>query len=261
MSDSAVAAAGSRRTATIFGVSITVCTLGEGIDMLEEMIASPGSKLLVLANAHTLNLAYERGDYRKALREAGLVLRDGSGMSWALRRRGIDPLHNFVGTDFIPDLCRHTAHKGYRFYILGARPGISEIVASRLGSIAPGITVAGHRHGYFREDEEGEVIDEINSAHPDILLVAMGNPRQEIWIAKNLGRLRVPVCIGVGALFDYMSGQVPRAPQWMLRAGLEWVFRLLVEPRRLWRRYVVGNPKFIMRVLRELHEKSPREYG
>ncbi len=247
----------NRKITTIFGIPITICTFNEAIKLIEEMIHNKKPRLIVLANSHTLNLAYERHDYRQVLKEDCLVLRDGTGTSWAIKKKGIHPLHNFVGTDFIPDFCKYTARKGYRIYLLGSRPDVCETAARRLRALAPGTVVAGHHHGYFRDEQTAEIINKINKARADILLVAMGNPKQEIWITRNLDRLNVPVCIGVGALFNYLSGRQARAPQWMLSAGMEWVFRLLAEPKRLWKRYLIGNPKFVMRIYRE-HVNSCR---
>ena len=241
----------------IFSVPFTICNFADGIRRIEKIIADRKPHLLVLANTHTLNLAYEISEFKEVLTgEKSLVLRDGIGIAWALKKRDISPLHNFVGTTFIPEFCKATSHRGYRVYLLGARPGIAELAAKKLSSLAPGIVIAGFHHGYFPEGQTAEIISRINDSVPHILLVAMGNPKQELWIAKNLHRLNAPLCIGVGGMFDYLSGLVPRAPGWMLQARMEWVFRLLIEPRRLWKRYIIGNPKFIMRVYRECLGKN-----
>lgn len=241
----------TKRTVSIFSVPISVCTLIEGIGFIEEMIDNGMPQLVVLANVHTLNLAYEQSEYRKVLMEAGLVLRDGTGVRWALKRKGVDALHNFVGTDFIPAFFKNTAHKRYRVFFLGSKSGVAEIAANRLVTLVTEVVISGVHHGYFPKDKTNEIIYKINKTRPDILLVAMGNPKQELWIAHNLHRLNVPVCMGVGALFDYLSERLTRAPNWMLTAGTEWIFRLLTEPKRLWKRYLIGNPKFIIRVWRE----------
>lgn len=244
------------KTADIFGIRITVCTLVKGISLIEEMIQNKRPQLVILANAHTLNLAFEQDSFKKLLTEAGLVLRDGAGVSWALKKKGILPLHNFVGTDFIPDFCRHTVHKNYKIFLLGSRPGVASAAADKLRSLAPGLIIGGSINGYFRQNETDKIINQINKTESDVLLVAMGNPKQERWIADNLCRLNTPVCIGVGALFDYLGGRVTRAPEWMLNNGMEWIFRLVTEPTRLWKRYIIGNPKFLMRVRRELSESK-----
>jgi exopolysaccharide biosynthesis WecB/TagA/CpsF family protein len=236
---------------SIFDIPITLGTLDEGVMLIENLVSDKTPKLVVLANAHTLNLAYEQEEYKSVLNAAALVLRDGTGVSWAVKRKGMAPGHNFVGTDFVPDFCRYTSQKGYRFFFLGSEPGVAEAARKNLESLVPDVVVTGHHHGYFDDDQSAGIIDTINATASDILLVAMGNPRQEQWIAGHLDRLNVPVCIGVGALFDYLSGRVTRAPRWMLDSGLEWIFRLLLEPGRMWKRYLIGNIKFIMRSVRE----------
>jgi len=237
--------------ASIFNIPITLCTLDEGIKSIEDLVSDKTPKLVVLANAHTLNLVYEREEYKRVLTAAALVLRDGTGVAWAVRRKGMPPGHNFVGTDFVPDFCRHTSDKGYRFFLLGSKPGVAEAACKNLAALVPDVVVSGHHHGYFNDDESAKIIETINASASDILLVAMGNPRQEQWIAGHLDCLNVPVSIGVGALFDYLSGRVRRAPRWMLNLSLEWVFRLLLEPGRMWKRYLIGNIKFILRNVRE----------
>jgi exopolysaccharide biosynthesis WecB/TagA/CpsF family protein len=222
------------------------------VGIIEEIIKRRRPSLIVLANAHTLNIAYEDMSYKQILRNARVIFRDGAGVEWALKIRGIPGLHNFCGTDFIPDFCKFTASKKYRYYLLGSKPDVCRVAAEKLDALAPGIIVSGYHHGYFPHEQTTEIVDRINKSRSDVLLVAMGNPKQEFWIWDNLDRLTVPACIGVGALFDYLSGAVRRAPPWMLRARMEWMFRLITEPRRLWKRYLVGNPKFIIRNHNEL---------
>lgn len=237
--------------AFLFGVPITICSLDMGIRLIEEIIKEKRPKLVVLANAHTLNLACELELYRKVLKNAGLILRDGTGVGWALRRKGSKPGHNFVGTDFIPVFCKRTNGKKYKLFMLGARPGLAERAAKTIKRLAPEIQITGCHHGYFNDRQRYGIINKVNQTNSDILLVAMGNPKQEIWIESCLEEINVPACIGVGALFDYLSGHMVRAPRWVLNAGMEWVFRLAVEPKRLWKRYVIGNLKFIFRVYQE----------
>lgn len=235
----------------IFGLQIEICTFVEGVEIIEKLIQNKKPQLVVLANAHTLNLAHEQKEFKRVLQRAALVLRDGTGVGWAVKRKGILPQHNFVGTDFVPDFCKYTAKKGYRFFLLGAKPGVAEVAANKLEKLAPGVIITGYHHGYFKKNETDEIISRMNKTRSDILLVAMGNPRQEIWIERYMDKINVPVGIGVGALFDYLSGRVVRAPRLMLNAGMEWACRLVVEPKRLWKRYLIGNAKFIFRVYRE----------
>lgn len=237
----------------IFGVPVSLVEFDTAVKLIENLIQKRASKFVAIVNVNTLNYAYQNKRYRQILQSADLILRDGTGVKWAANKMGADPKNNFVGTDFIPRFCNATSSKRYRVFLFGARPGIAGSAAKKLQRLAPGLLIAGYQHGYFDKDEEPCIINEISNSNSDILLVALGNPSQETWIAKNLYKLNVPLCIGVGALFDYLSGRVPRAPNWMLDAGIEWLFRLLIEPKRLWKRYLLGNPLFIFRVYREIY--------
>jgi len=233
---------------SLLDVVINKCTAEDAIKKIEGFLHLQEPHQVFIVNAHTLNLAWENPRYRDILNSADLVLNDGVGLNWAARLFGDSFLENLVGTDFIPKLMAEFQKKGYSFYFLGSRPGVAERAAHNLRRKFPNLRILGTHHGYFGPEEEGQIISEINRLKPDILLVGFGNPLQEEWIHRNFKSLNARVSIGVGAFFDYMSGRVRRAPRWMLDHGMEWVFRLLVEPKRLWRRYLVGNPKFIFRV-------------
>jgi exopolysaccharide biosynthesis WecB/TagA/CpsF family protein len=238
---------GDDRTIPVLGVPFTLCSLDEGVGRVRDMIASARPHHVVLANAHTLNVAWSDRSYHRVLRDADLVLRDGVGIEMAVRLAGKDPRHNFVGTDFVPAFLERLAPAGVRVFLFGAEPGVTEGAARVLEARAPGARIVGMAPGY---GDLGRIVQQVRASRPDVFLAALGNPLQERWIDQHLDQLDVPVSIGVGALFDYLAGRVPRAPRWMLRARVEWLFRLAVEPRRLWRRYVMGNPRFVWRVLR-----------
>jgi exopolysaccharide biosynthesis WecB/TagA/CpsF family protein len=231
----------------VLGVPFTLCGFAEAVDRIRDMIASGRPHQLVLANAHTLNLAADDPSYRRVLAEADLVLRDGVGVELAARLARIEAGHNFVGTDFVPRLLEHLGPQDVRVFLFGARAGVAEHAADALRGRGPHVHIVGTAPGY---GDFPRVARQIRAARPDVLLVALGNPMQERWIDEHHGELGVPVSIGVGALFDYLAGRVRRAPHWVLRVRAEWLFRLLVEPKRLWRRYVMGNPRFVWRVLR-----------
>jgi len=233
----------------ILGVTFADVSYEEAAGRLRGMLAGASAHQVVLANAHTLNLACDDPEYRRRLQRASLVLRDGIGLKLASIWGGQTVGYNFVGTDFVPRVL-HDLPPGSTVFLFGARPGVAERAARRLSESCPRIRIAGTQDGYAAALDT-EVLHRINTLAPDVLLVALGNPDQETWIADNLGALKVKVAIGVGALFDYLAGEVQRAPGWMRQIGAEWVFRLLVEPRRLWRRYLVGNVKFIARVALE----------
>ena len=177
-----------------------------------------------------------------------LVLNDGTGVRWAARWQGQPFEHNHVGTDLVPDLCGEGLRWGMRVFLLGGRPGVAERAAGALVSRFPGVVIAGHHHGYVGLSDDERVCRTINEARPDLLLVAMGNPLQEMWIDRNLRGLERGVALGVGGLFDHLAGSLRRAPRWVRSAGCEWVQILLQQPHK-WRRYVLGNPVFLYRMI------------
>jgi exopolysaccharide biosynthesis WecB/TagA/CpsF family protein len=232
---------------SVLGVPFTLCAVSDAVDRISDMLVSGGSHQVVIANAHTLNLAADDPAYRGVLAGADLVLRDGVGVELAARLAGVEAGHNFVGTDFVPELLRRLGPRDVRVFLFGAEPGVAEQAADALRARGAHVNIVGTAPGY---GEVARVARQIRAARPDVLLVALGNPTQECWIDEHREELGVPVSIGVGALFDYLAGRVRRAPQWVLRLRAEWLFRLVVEPKRLWRRYVMGNPRFVWRVLR-----------
>jgi exopolysaccharide biosynthesis WecB/TagA/CpsF family protein len=237
------------RDVRILGVPFTLASFEQATARIEALVRRRGpTSQVVLANAHTLNLAAADPGYRDVLARAALVLRDGVGVELAARLAGARPGYNFVGTDFVPALLRvlGAREEGVSVYLLGGRDGVALEAARRLRRETPGVRVGGVEAGYG--DLDGAVA-RISAACPDVLLVALGNPLQEQWIGRHGDELGAGVAIGVGALFDYLAGRVPRAPGWVLRLRGEWLFRLVVEPRRLWLRYVVGNPRFLLRLL------------
>jgi N-acetylglucosaminyldiphosphoundecaprenol N-acetyl-beta-D-mannosaminyltransferase len=240
-------AAGGKRV-MVLGIPLLLCSFEQAVARIRTMISIRFPQHVVLANAHTLNLACEHPAYRSVLRRAAIVLRDGVGVELAVRHRGLSPAHNFVGTDFVPAMLNALGPRELRVFLLGGRNGVAEAAGKILASRMPHLRLVGAANGY---GARVFAIEQIRETRPDVLLVGLGNPMQERWIDAHLGRLGVPVSIGVGALFDFLAGRVPRAPRWLLRLRGEWLFRLAVEPRRLWRRYVLGNPRFLWRALHD----------
>ncbi len=234
------------RQLVVLGVPFTLCSFSGAVGRVRGMIATGRPHQVVLANAHTLNLACGDPAYRGLLQEADLVLRDGAGIELAARLARADAGHNFVGTDFVPELLAALGPAEVRVFLFGGRQEVTEQAARMLARRGRHVRIVGAAPGYGAFER---VVQQVRAARPHILLVALGNPLQEQWIETHLAQLGVPVSIGVGALFDYLAGRVPRAPRWMLRLRVEWLFRLVVEPRRLWRRYVMGNPRFVWRLI------------
>ena len=233
----------------ILGVEIDNVSRLEALARMESLLYSGGGPRQVsFVYADCLNRSYTDARYREVLNKSSLVLGDGTGIRIASSMLGTPVRENQCGTDVTPEFLART--NGARVFLLGSKEPVVQQAAEKMSREFPAITVCGVQHGYFQSDDE--VIAKINAAKPDILLVGMGAPRQEIWIDENLHRLNVKICCGLGAFFDFYSGSVPRAPQWMLDRGMEWIYRLCGEPRRLWRRYLIGNFLFLGRVYRQL---------
>lgn len=211
---------------------------------LDDCAARRRSVYLAFANAHTLNQARRQPAYQNTLRHF-LVVNDGVGMDIASRwRYGHTFPENLNGTDFVPRWLRESRQR-LRVFLLGARPEVVEAAHARCRELFPHHDWVGRAHGYFRPEDEAALCERIRRAAPDVLLVAMGNPLQEHWIARCAPAAGAPVAIGVGALFDFWSGTAKRAPDWVRAMKLEWLYRLWREPRRMWRRYLLGNMLFL----------------
>jgi N-acetylglucosaminyldiphosphoundecaprenol N-acetyl-beta-D-mannosaminyltransferase len=236
---------------TLLGVSIVNTTLREAIDFIVARVRDDASSLVAFVNPDCLNIACKHEEYHGVLERAACVWPDGIGINLGCRMLGLSLRENVNGTDMFPRLCERAVEENLSLYLLGARPGIARKTADTMRARYPGLGIAGTRDGYFRPEEEDSVIETINASGADILLAAFGAPRQELWLARHQARLRPRVLMGVGGLFDFYSGSIPRAPIWMREVGLEWTWRLMQEPGRMWRRYLVGNPLFLYRVYRQ----------
>ncbi len=237
------------RVIQLFGLDITDTRIERAAAWLVQRAGHRLQTSVAFLNAHCVNVAYRDVGYRVALEKMGRVYADGIGMRIAAGVAGAELQDNVNGTDLFPVLCREAAHAGVSLYLLGAREGIAAAAGQRMSTATTGLKIAGTHHGYIASPEmEEAAIAAINASGAGILLVALGVPQQERWIARNRHRLDVPVVLGVGGLFDYYSGRIQRAPLMLRKVGLEWAWRLAIEPRRLARRYVLGNAVFLARL-------------
>jgi N-acetylglucosaminyldiphosphoundecaprenol N-acetyl-beta-D-mannosaminyltransferase len=237
------------QTLEVLRVPIARVTSDQALAEVERLYERDEPAFIAHTNAHTVNLAYEDPEYLGVLRRADLVLNDGKGMMLAARILGNRLPRDMNGNYFTPLLLERCAQRGWPVFFLGAGPGVAAEAAAMLGERFPGLKVAGTHDGFFATDEDA--IAAIREAAADVVLVGMGNPLQERWIDRCLDRTGARIGVGVGAFFDFITGNVPRAPDWMNRYGLEWLHRLVQEPKRMWRRYVLGNPKFVGRVIKQ----------
>ncbi|MEM1177957.1 MAG: WecB/TagA/CpsF family glycosyltransferase [Acidobacteriota bacterium] len=236
-------------TVCLFGVDIDDRTMASAVDELVDAALHGRPQRVAFVNPDCLNKAYVDDAYRSALCGADRVYADGIGIRLAAGWRGQGLRDNVNGTDLFPRLCERAAQEGLSMYLLGARPGVAERAATTMVERYPGLQIVGTRDGYFGDDEEADVRQTIRTSGADIVLVAFGAPRQELWIEEHHAELGASVALGVGGLFDFYSGRIERAPQAWRDLGLEWLFRLTREPGRLWRRYVIGNPLFVVRTV------------
>ena len=233
----------------VMGIPFDNVSMSEAVDQLESDLERPGMTKVAFINADCLNLAWNREAYQSTLLDADRVYADGVGVRMAGRILGCQVHDNVNGTDLFPHLCDRISRTKTRLFLLGGKPGVAEQVRSWVHKNYPGVEVCGVHHGYFSQSEEARIIEAIVVSEADLVLVAFGAPKQDQWIRDSLRGTRVRVAIGVGGLFDFYSGRIPRAPKWMRAVGLEWTYRLYQEPRRLWRRYIIGNVVFLARAI------------
>ena len=241
----------TRDTVSILGLSIHNITMTDALEWIAARIQAPSPSQICFLNADCANLSYRDTEYKAVLNEAELVLADGIGLKLAGKLLASEIRQNVNGTDMFPRLCETLAGAAAGIYLLGARPGVADAVGKWIAEHYPGVVISGCRDGYFSAGDEPAVIAQIAQSGAAVLLVAFGAPRQDIWIRRNLHATGVKVAMGVGGLFDFYSGRIPRAPVWMREIGMEWFYRFIQEPRRMWRRYFVGNAVFLWRVMRE----------
>ncbi len=237
----------------MLGVGVDPVTV-EGLQAeVGRLIRGCGTGLMLNANVRCLNFCYEDPALRAFLNGADVVFCDGAGVMLAARLLGGRIPERITYADWAWHPAAFAEAQGFSLYLLGARPGVAEEAARRLKARHPDLEIAGVRHGYFDRaagsPENEAIVAEINAASPDILLVGLGMPIQEHWLMQNRDRLNAGVVLTGGAVFDYVSGGLRRGPRLLTNNGFEWLARLLVEPRRLWRRYLLGNPLFLLRVL------------
>jgi len=240
------------RTVDLFGVPIGALTMREALDRVDEAIAARRPTQIGVVNAAKLVNMKRSAALREDVLSSDLVLADGTAVVWASRILGRPLPERVAGIDLMMGMLARGNQRGYRVYCLGARGDVLQAVVDHIGRAYPGVIIAGMHHGYFTAEEEEPIAADIARAAADILLVAMTSPRKEQFLARWSRQLAVPVCHGVGGSFDVVAGVVERAPDTWQRLGLEWLYRVKQEPRRLWKRYLVTNTAFVWMVLAAL---------
>lgn len=236
---------------TILGIPLTNLTMDETVETIIEKLQGDQSVQICFVNADCANIAYRNPNYLDVLKKADYCLADGIGLKLAGKLLAQEIRQNVNGTDLFPHLCEALAKTGKSIFLLGAKPGVADDVARWISQHHPEVAVRGAQHGYFKPEEEALILAAMRESEASLLLVALGAPKQDLWISQHLQETGVKAAMGVGGLFDFYSGRMPRAPLWMREIGMEWLYRLIQEPDRMWKRYLVGNFVFLCRVVWE----------
>ena len=236
-----------RNRIAVLNVLIDVVTMKEAVRRVEQFIDEQKPHLVVTPNAEVIMMANEDKRLAQIINNADLVVPDGAGVVWAARYNGDVMPERVAGYDLVQNLLSVGANRKYRIYMLGGAPGIVEKAKNEAEERYPGVQIVGTRHGFFTKSDEPEIVSTIKACRPDILFVALGVPRQEKWLSEYRDQIAAPVAIGVGGTFDVMAGTVRRAPLWMQESNLEWLYRLISEPKRAIR--MLALPRFVVRVI------------
>lgn len=233
------------KTIHLLGIEVTRLTVAEFMEYVLGAAQEKKKTFITYLNAHCSNIAVKDAGYKNILNQADIVYADGQAIVWGSRFLGTPLPERVNAGDFFIEFCERCAQQGLSLYLLGSYQEVADSIKTQIQNHVPSLRIAGVHHGFFTAEEESRVIDDINTSGADIVLVGMSVPLQEKWVWAHRDEIRVPVVWCVGALFEYYAGHRHRAPLWMRKCGLEWVFRLALEPRRLWRRYIIGNPLFL----------------
>ncbi|HEY8487861.1 MAG TPA: WecB/TagA/CpsF family glycosyltransferase [Thermaerobacter sp.] len=240
----------------LLGLPLDALTFDETVQTIVERVRRGEPTLQVSMNAAKYVRAAEDPLLRAFIRRAHLVSPDGAGPLWAARRFGLRVPERVPGVDLMMALLPEAARHGWPVFLLGARPEVVERAAAEAARRWPGLQVAGTHHGYFRPDEEGAVVERVRASGATMLFVALGSPRQERFLERWFAKTGVLYAQGVGGGFDVLAGMARRAPRWIQQAGLEGVYRMMLEPRKRWRRVVVDNARFVAMVLRAARRRG-----
>ncbi|MCX6898301.1 MAG: WecB/TagA/CpsF family glycosyltransferase [Verrucomicrobia bacterium] len=253
----------------VLGTKVSLVQIPDVLTAMESWIAErlrpESARYVVTTNVYGVMNAQNDAIHRRAINDADLAVPDGMPLVWLTRWLGARQMQRRVyGPDLFFAACEVAQRKGWRHFFYGGAPGVAEKMAEVLRNRFPGLQVAGIESPPFRKltaEEDAAMCERVNVAAPDVMWIGLGGPKQDLWMAEHAPRLRVPVLVGVGAAFDFFAGQVSQAPRWMREHGLEWFYRLVVEPRRLWYRYLVYNPWFVLCLLLEVTglKRFPRD--
>ena len=240
----------NNKTVEILGVPVDVLTRAELETAFLEILKSQERGWISYVNVHTIDIANQIPWYKQFVKDALIRYCDGEGLSFGAFLLGKHIPERITLSDYIYDLAESVVEHKLTLFMLGGTQVVVELAAKKLKELYPSIKLSGHHHGYFSKEENNSMIDKINECKPDILLLGMGVPKQEEWTKQNFDKLNAKIIWMGGGFLDTLSGTKKRCPYWLGRIGFEWIFRFMQEPRRLWKRYLIGNPMYILRILR-----------
>lgn len=240
-----------QRRVALFGCEIDALTMDETVELVDHLVQVGVPSQHVALNALGIVMMHDDARLRSIVQGSRLVNADGQSLVWAARALGHRIPERVAGPDLFNRLVSLAERRGYRVYLLGATQDVLDAACSAMMRQHPELLITGRHHGYFDEAESTRLVDDIRQSGAHMLFLAMPSPSKEYWLSENLTRLGVPFCMGIGGTLDIVSGAIRRAPIQMQRSGLEWVYRLYQEPKRMWRRYLVGNTRFLMLAFRE----------
>ncbi len=245
----------------VLGVGISAIDMTQAVETIAGWVKAREQNYVCVRDVHGVMRCRRDLELRGIHNRAGMVTPDGMPLVWLCRWAGARNTRRVYGPDLLFAMCQESVRHGWRHYFYGGLPGVADLLASRLVAQFPQLQIAGtysppFGDGYAQEDQRR--IDAINQARPDILWVGLSSPKQEKWMAAHIGQIHAPVMIGIGAAFDFHAGLKPQAPRWIRHSGFEWLFRLSTEPRRLWKRYLICIPWFLVSLLDQ--RLRPRRY-
>ena len=243
----------------ILNTYVNAISLEETVDEVEKVIQLGEPTQHVFINALKVNLMNKDPELRKILNACPLISADGVSILWAAKKLGVPLKERVNGTDLFLKLVNIAAQKGYKIYLFGAKEEVVQKVKSIFLEQYPSLKIAGVRNGYFKEEDEPQIVTDMAASGADMMFVAFSSPKKEYWINKYIDELHIPFVMGVGGSFDVVAGVTHRAPKWMQDHGLEWFYRFIQEPKRLFKRYFIGNIEFVMYVYKERNRLKHKE--
>lgn len=229
----------------IMNTFVNAVSMDESIDYVERIIKKRIPTQHVVINALKINLMEADPKLAEIVNACPLINADGASVVWAAKRLGIPLKERVTGCDMFQNLVRVAADKGYKIFLFGAKEEVVTKVKSIYEKQYPGIQIVGYRNGYFTEKDEPQIVKQMHDSGADMMFVAFSSPKKEYWVNKYLNEIGIPFVMGVGGSFDIVAGVTERAPKWFQEHGLEWFYRFIQEPKRMWKRYIIGNTKFV----------------